>query len=127
MASAAPTFTLNNGVQMPGIGAGSWLGITANPAEAKEICLNALKIGYRHIDTAPGYGNEQHIGEAIRESGVPRDEVFICTKLGHVHAALGALAASLKALDTEYIDLYLLHWPQTSELRMSPDSCIILE
>lgn len=74
----------------------------------------ALKIGYRHLDTASGYANEEHVGKAVKESGIPRSELFITTKLGNKdHARVqAAFDESLAKLDCEYIDLYLIHWPQ---------------
>ncbi|KIP05273.1 hypothetical protein PHLGIDRAFT_119988 [Phlebiopsis gigantea 11061_1 CR5-6] len=81
MKAVVPYFTLNNGVRMPGVGAGCWLGVDGDRGVTKEMCLNALKCGYRHLDTAPGYGNEELVGDAIRESGLPRNELFVTTKL----------------------------------------------
>jgi diketogulonate reductase-like aldo/keto reductase len=81
----------------------------------REAVLQALELGYRHIDTAAAYGNEQDVGAALRESGVPREEVFVATKLwnkDHGFAqALGALDHSLNRLGLDYVDLYLIHWP----------------
>lgn len=81
----------------------------------REAVLQALELGYRHIDTAAAYGNEQDVGAALRESGVPREEVFVATKLwnkDHGFAqALGALDQSLDRLGLDYVDLYLIHWP----------------
>lgn len=82
---------------------------------ALDMCKNALKIGYRHIDTAAGYQNEEQVGIAIRESGIPRSEIFVTTKLWnayHDHVR-EAFEESLAKLNVEYIDLYLMHWPQT--------------
>jgi glycerol 2-dehydrogenase (NADP+) len=80
------------------------------------MCLNALKAGYRHFDTASGYGNEKEVGRALRDSGIPRDEIYITTKLpNHMHHAVAeAFEQSLRELDLEYIDLYLMHWPQAT-------------
>ncbi|KAJ9098853.1 hypothetical protein QFC20_005860 [Naganishia adeliensis] len=74
----------------------------------------ALKVGYRHIDTAYGYGNEQAVGKAVRDSGIPREEIFVTTKLTNEHHGLvqHGFNESLKALGIGYIDLYLMHWPQ---------------
>jgi 2,5-diketo-D-gluconate reductase A len=73
----------------------------------------ALEVGYRHIDTASAYGNEAGVGQAIRESGIARDELFVTTKLGDSRHgdARAALEESLQRLDLDYLDLYLIHWP----------------
>ncbi len=102
---------LNNGTQMPLLGFGTYQipdgEITYNSV------LYALKIGYRHIDTAKFYGNEISVGGAIRDSGIPRKDIFVTTKLWPNDAlnAEKALETSLKKLDIGYIDLYLIHWP----------------
>ncbi|HLD06722.1 MAG TPA: aldo/keto reductase [Candidatus Nanoarchaeia archaeon] len=104
------TLTLNNGVQIPVLGFGTWK-LSGN--EAKEAVLHALQAGYRHIDTAAIYGNEQEVGEAIRESGIPRKDIFITTKLwndDHDHIE-EAFQKSLQRLGVDYVDLYLMHWP----------------
>ena len=107
--------TLNNGVKIPAIGFGTWQ--VAPGDEAYISCLNALKAGYRHIDTAFAYGNEEGVAKAIKESGIPRDEVFITTKLPadikDYEGAISCFNESLKNLETDYIDLYLIHapWP----------------
>lgn len=104
---------LNNGVQMPIFGLGTYL--TRRGKEAKESVLYALEIGYRHIDTASMYGNEKDIGEAIRENGIPRGEIFVTTKLWNsdhgYKKAISACEESLKKLGISYVDLYLIHWP----------------
>ena len=108
-------FTLNNGVKIPAIGFGTWQ--VADGEEGYTSCLAALKAGYRHIDTAFAYGNEPSVARALRDSGLSRDDVFITTKLpSDVKDYDGTKAhfeASLKNLDTDYIDLYLIHapWP----------------
>jgi len=105
-------FELYNGVKIPCIGFGTYL----MPAEeTKASVLEALKIGYRHIDTAFAYGNEIPVGEAIRESGIAREEIFVTTKhwiteRGY-EKTLAAVETSLKNLGLDYIDLYLIHWP----------------
>ncbi|KAF8178541.1 aldo/keto reductase [Mycena galopus ATCC 62051] len=80
------------------------------------MCQKAIKAGYRHFDTATGYGNEQQVGDAIRESGIPRSEFYIATKLanGDHHRVREAFEESFQRLNIEYIDLYVLHWPQAS-------------
>ncbi len=107
-----PQLTLNNGVTIPQLGFGTFL---VPPAEAAQVTLAALDQGYRHLDTAQMYGNEAGVGRAIRDSGLPRDEVFVTTKLNNgFHerkAALAAFDGSLTALGLEYVDLFLIHWP----------------
>ncbi len=107
------TYTLNNGVRIPCVGYGTWQ--TPSGEIARESVKAALAAGYRHIDTAAVYGNEADVGEGIRESGVPRDEIFLTTKhwiteRGYTKT-VAAVEASLKALGTDYLDLYLIHWP----------------
>ena len=100
---------LNNGTKIPMLGLGTWE-LTGNTEEA---VLNALKLGYRHVDTAMVYGNEKEIGRAIRKSGIPRKELFITTKLwnnDHSNPAM-AFNDSLRRLGLDYVDLYLIHWP----------------
>lgn len=107
-----PQLPLNNGVTIPQLGFGTFL---VPPAEAAQVTLAALDVGYRHLDTAQMYGNEAGVGQAIRDSGLPRDEVFVTTKLNNgFHerkAALAAFDGSLTALGLEYVDLFLIHWP----------------
>jgi diketogulonate reductase-like aldo/keto reductase len=104
---------LNNGIQMPVFGLGTY---QARPGkETKEAVLYALEIGYRLIDTAAMYENEEAVGEAVRESGIPREEIFITTKLWNsdhgYEKALAAFDESLEKLGLSYIDLYLIHFP----------------
>jgi len=107
--------TLNNGVKMPWLGLGVWK--ITKPEEIDFAVKTALEAGYRSIDTAEVYGNEEGVGKAIRESGIPRDEIFITTKLANSEqrkgydAALRAFEESRKRLGVEYIDLFLIHWP----------------
>lgn len=103
---------LNNGVEMPILG----FGVYQIPAEeTKQAVLAALKAGYRHIDTAQAYFNEAEVGEAIAESGIPREEIFLTTKIWIDHygyeKAKASIAESLKKLKTDYVDLFLLHQP----------------
>jgi diketogulonate reductase-like aldo/keto reductase len=111
------TVTLNNGVEMPLFGLGVWQ-IPAGPATQRAV-TTALRTGYRLIDTAKFYGNEADVGVAVRESGLPRDEVFITTKLWNndhgFDAALKAFEASRKRLGFPSVDLYLIHWPVPGE------------
>jgi 2,5-diketo-D-gluconate reductase A len=103
---------LNDGVQIPQIGFGVW---QVDNAEAPKAVETAIRAGYRSIDTAAIYGNEEGVGIGLRDSGVPRDQLFIATKLWNDrHGAKNALKAfeeSLKKLRLEYVDLYLIHWP----------------
>ncbi|KEF55925.1 alcohol dehydrogenase [Exophiala aquamarina CBS 119918] len=106
-------FTLNTGDKIPGVGLGTW---QSQPNEVREAVKNALLAGYRHIDTALAYGNEAEVGAGIKDSGVPRSEIWITTKLDnpwHKRVEEG-IASSLKSLDTDYVDLYLMHWPSSS-------------
>jgi diketogulonate reductase-like aldo/keto reductase len=104
---------LNNGVEIPILGFGSFL--LNESRNTVNVILKALEAGYRLIDTAEIYGNEQSIGLAIKESGIPRDEIFITTKLGNLShgfaSTIKAFNRSLKKLNLTYIDLYLIHWP----------------
>lgn len=104
--------TLNDGKTIPQVGLGVWQTPNEDAAPAVKAALEA---GYRHVDTAAVYENEEGVGEGIRGSGIPRREVFLTTKLwnndqGYDHA-LKAFDASLKRLGTDYVDLYLIHWP----------------
>lgn len=107
------TVRLNNGVEMPIFGLGVFRAEAGK--EAQKAVEHALQVGYRHIDTAWMYGNEKDVGKAIKESGIPREEIFVTTKLWNDHhgydSALKAFDESLSNLDLEYIDLYLIHWP----------------
>ena len=108
-------FTLNNNIQIPAIGFGTWQ--VEDGEQCYNACLSALKSGYRHIDTAYAYGNEPSVARALKDSGLKREEVFLTTKLpASIKDYDGALAhfeASLKNLETDYLDLYLIHapWP----------------
>jgi 2,5-diketo-D-gluconate reductase A len=110
--NAVPTITLNNGVEIPQLGFGVF---QIPPEDTKDATLDALKAGYRHIDTAEMYGNEQGVGEAVRASGIDRGEIFVTSKLNNgFHApddALAAFEVTLGTLDIEYVDLFLMHWP----------------
>ncbi|KGQ70164.1 aldo/keto reductase [Chelonobacter oris] len=109
------TVTLNNGIEMPIIGIGMW---TLSPEQAEKSVTEALKSGYRLIDTARMYRNEEAVGRAVRNSGIPRDQIFITTKIygSRDYAdAEKAINERLKLLDTDYIDLLLLHYPDTHD------------
>ncbi|HEX6290956.1 MAG TPA: aldo/keto reductase [Herpetosiphonaceae bacterium] len=112
-----PAVTLNNGVDIPQLGLGVFQ--TNEGAEVERAVHAALEVGYRLIDTAAIYGNEVGVGRAIKASGLPREEMFITTKLWNAshayHAALRAFDESLDKLDCGYIDLYLIHWPLPME------------
>ncbi|MEU6440572.1 aldo/keto reductase [Streptomyces sp. NPDC047046] len=109
---AVPNITLNNGVEIPQLGFGVF---QVPPEKTKEATLSALDVGYRHIDTAEMYGNEKEVGQAVRESGIDRAELFVTSKLNngfHAHDdALAAFDQSLTDLDIGYLDLFLIHWP----------------
>ncbi|WP_322982782.1 aldo/keto reductase [Streptomyces sp. S584] len=110
--SQAPTITLNNGLEMPQLGFGVW---QVPDDEATAAVTTALEAGYRSIDTAAIYGNEAGTGKALATTDVPREELFVTTKLwnseqGH-DSTLRAFDASLDKLGLEYVDLYLIHWP----------------
>ena len=110
--SGVPTIELNNGVTIPQLGFGVFL---VPPGETEAAVATALSTGYRHIDTARLYENEDEVGTAIAKSGVPRDEVFVTTKLWNADqgydTTLAAFDASLDRLGFDYVDLYLIHWP----------------
>ena len=110
--TTVPTITLNNGTDIPQLGFGVY---QVAPEETRDATLAALEVGYRHIDTAQMYGNEKGVGEAVRESGLTRDEVFVTSKLNNgFHAyddALDAFDRSLAELGFDHLDLFLVHWP----------------
>jgi 2,5-diketo-D-gluconate reductase A len=110
--ATVPTITLNNGVEIPQLGFGVY---QVKPEETAQAVQTALEVGYRHIDTAEMYGNEAGVGEGIRNSGIPREEVFVTSKLNngfHAHDdALKAFDGTLEALGSDYVDLFLIHWP----------------
>jgi 2,5-diketo-D-gluconate reductase A len=107
-----PQIVLNSGVSIPQLGFGVFL---VDPADTQRVVEDALEVGYRHIDTATGYNNEAEVGAALRASGIPREEIFLTTKLRNDHHKArdveGAFARSLDALQLGYLDLYLIHWP----------------
>lgn len=109
-----PTVTLNNGVQIPQLG----FGVFQVPAEdTQRIVEDALEAGYRHIDTAAAYRNEAGVGAALAASGIPREEIFVTTKLrnGEQSTAYEAFQHSRETLGVDYVDLYLIHWPVPSQ------------
>ena len=110
--TTVPTITLNDGTEIPQLGFGVF---KVDPEETERIVTDALEAGYRHIDTAAIYGNEEGVGRALAKSGIARDELFITTKLWNddqgTQAAHDAIDASLEKLGLDHVDLYLIHWP----------------
>lgn len=109
---AVPLITLNNGVEIPQLGFGVF---QIPPDQTAAATATALDVGYRHIDTAEMYGNEKQVGDAVRDSGLPRDQVFLTSKLNNgFHAyddAITAADRSLRDLGVDAVDLFLIHWP----------------
>ena len=107
------TYTLSNGVEIPKLGLGTWFIDNANAASAVN---EAVKIGYRHLDSAQAYGNEEGVGEGIRTSGISRDELFVTTKLAaevkSYEKAVEAIDGSLKTMGLDHLDLMIIHSPQ---------------
>lgn len=110
--TSIPSLTLNNGTSIPQLGFGVY---QIEPEDTRQAVLTALEAGYRHIDTAEMYGNEKEVGQALADSGLPRGDVFVTSKLGNGrHAREDALAAFDRSLDDlgfDYLDLFLIHWP----------------
>lgn len=107
-------FTLSNGVKMPSVGLGTFL---MRPDKAEQAVYDALKMGYRMVDTANGYLNERAVGRGIKKSGVPREEIFLATKLWPtVYENPGAVDKCLELLDIDYIDLLYIHQPSGNYL-----------
>jgi 2,5-diketo-D-gluconate reductase A len=112
----APSIKLNDGNMIPSVGLGVW---QTPPRATKEAVSAALKAGYRHIDTAAGYGNEHEVGRAVAKSGIPREEIFLVTKLWNADQGydktIAAFEQSAERLGLNrgggYLDLYLIHWP----------------
>jgi diketogulonate reductase-like aldo/keto reductase len=106
-----PTRTLNDGNEIPLLGLGVWQ--VPDGSECENAVRWALELGYRHIDTAQAYGNEESVGRALRDSGIPRDQVFITTKFYPARRDPAAEAEqSLRRLGVDNVDLYIIHWPQ---------------
>ena len=116
--NATECFTLSNGVKIPCLGYGTWQ--TPTGEIARDSVKAALDAGYRHIDTAAGYGNEDSVGEGMRASGVAREDIFLTTKHWITHRGyektIEACNDSLRALGVDYIDLYLIHWPAVAKI-----------
>ena len=112
-------YVLSNGVEIPCIGFGTWQ--TPDGDVAREAVKSAIKAGYTHIDTAQAYGNEESVGQGIKESGVAREDLFITTKLWNMSHSYELckrdFEESLKKLGFDYVDLYLIHWPNPITFR----------
>lgn len=108
----APTVRLNDGNAIPQIGLGTW---PLDDAQVAKAVVSAVELGYRHVDTAYRYGNEAGVGQGVRDCGIPREELFITTKLDGTYQgrdrAVEGLEGSLKRLGLDYVDLLLIHWP----------------
>jgi len=113
-----PAVTLHDGVEIPQLGFGVF---QVPPEDTQETVEEALAVGYRHIDTAGAYRNERGVGDAIEATGIAREDVFVTTKLWNSQqgydSTLEAFGKSLRRLGTEYVDLYLIHWPVPTEDR----------
>jgi 2,5-diketo-D-gluconate reductase A len=122
-----PELALNDGHTIPQLGFGVF---KVDPDETERVVTDALEVGYRHLDTAAVYGNEAGVGRAIAKSGIPRDELFITTKLWNsdqgTQSAIDAMDLSLEKLGLDQVDLYLIHWPR-ADLDRYLDSWLTLE
>jgi 2,5-diketo-D-gluconate reductase A len=103
---------LNSGALMPQLGLGVW---QVSNAQAADVVRTAIKVGYRSIDTAAMYGNEEGVGEGIRRAGIPREQIFVATKIWHdrqgTESTMKAFEESQQRLGLDYVDLYMIHWP----------------
>lgn len=119
MKALTDCYKLANGVEIPCVGFGTWQ--TPDGETAVSAVLSAIGAGYRHIDTAQGYGNEKSVGVAVKKSGVDRKELFITSKLTNsehgYEKTLAAFAKTMEKLDTDYLDLFLIHWPNPVAFR----------
>lgn len=115
MAQLSDAFILSNGIPIPCIGFGTWQ--IPNGKATIDAVNNALQVGYRHIDTAAFYENEEGVGKAVRASGIAREEIFVTSKLWNTQRGykktMAAFDKTLKTLHLDYLDLYLIHWPAT--------------
>jgi 2,5-diketo-D-gluconate reductase A len=113
-----PNVTLHDGIEIPQLGFGVF---QVPPDDTQKVVEQALEAGYRHIDTAAAYGNEKGVGSAVASSGIPREEIFVTTKLWNSRqgfdSALETFGKSLGRLGMDYVDLYLIHWPVPSQDR----------
>lgn len=113
MENVRSTYSLKNGLEIPVVGFGTWK--TPDGDDAYDSVSEALKAGYRHIDTAAVYGNEESVGKAIKDSGLSREDVFVTSKVWNTERGydktIAAYEASLEKLGMDYLDLYLIHWP----------------
>jgi len=113
------SFKLHNGVEMPYLGLGTYQ--SDNDQEVIDAVANALQFGYRHIDTASVYGNEEGVGKGIRKSGIERSELFVVSKVWNrdqgYESTLRAFEESLQRLELDYLDLYLIHWPVANKYK----------
>lgn len=119
MNKATDTYKLQNGVEIPCIGFGTWQ--TPDGEVAVSSVCSAIQAGYRHIDTAQAYGNEESVGRGIRESGVRREDLFLTTKLWNEYHSydltMSTFEESMKKLGVDYVDLFLIHWPNPVAFR----------
>ncbi|WP_138442191.1 aldo/keto reductase [Sinomonas susongensis] len=116
MTSSVPMIQLASGHSIPQLGLGTW---PLDNAEAADVVALAFELGYRHVDTAENYGNEEGVGEGIRRSGLPREDVFVTTKFNRAwHSVEGVREAwenAVRRLGVEYLDLFLVHWPNPDQ------------
>jgi diketogulonate reductase-like aldo/keto reductase len=119
MKSLTDSYTLSDGVKIPCIGFGTWQ--TPNDDDGVTAILNAFEVGYRHVDTAQAYGNEKSVGIAVKKSGLAREELFITSKLSNrvrgYQQTIDSFEETMKRLDMDYLDLFLIHWPNPTPFR----------
>ena len=117
--SLQDTYTLSDGVEIPKIGFGTWQ--MPNDDHTAMVVENAINVGYKHVDTAQMYGNEEAVGQGIKNSGVDRNELFVTTKLNNMNhsyeLAKESIDESLRLLQLDYIDLFIIHWPNPKQFR----------
>lgn len=117
--SLQETYTLSDGVMIPKIGFGTWQ--MQNDEQTTKVVENAINVGYKHIDTAQMYGNEEAVGQGIKNSKIAREELFITTKLNNTNhsyeLAKKSIDESLRLLQLDYIDLFIIHWPNPKQFR----------
>ena len=117
--SLQETYTLSDGVMIPKIGFGTWQ--MQNDDHTTKVVENAINVGYKHIDTAQMYGNEEAVGQGIKNSEIAREELFITTKLNNTNhsyeLAKKSIDESLRLLQLDYIDLFIIHWPNPKQFR----------